>query len=53
MYPSRKALGVSLGEWARTTLQSRHFDAVATIHRAKDLVMPVQQLLVDFVVSHS
>ena len=43
--PGSTFLGVSLGEWARATLQGRHFDAVAMIDRARDLATPVQQLL--------
>ena len=45
--PGSVFLGVSLGEWARATLQGRHFDAVAMIDRARDLVTPVQCLLVN------
>ena len=47
--PGATYLGVSLGEAARQTLLGRHFDSVASIDRARDLVMPVQHLLVDLV----
>ena len=45
--PGATYLGVSLGEAARQTLGQRNFDAVASIDRARDLVIPVQRLLVE------
>jgi hypothetical protein len=42
-------IGVSLGEAARRSLNDRHFDGVISIEQARDLVIPVQRLLVEAV----